>query len=141
MPDLEKSTISIKPSSIVADGVTTATIKIQLKKGNKNITESSGLVTLIRGESAIGEVSDVVDNKDGTYTATIKSTSLGAELIGFKLNDQEATAKAEISFIEKQVKPTVTMIHSYAKDGEAKEAEVHKDMVEEWKQLGWQIKE
>ncbi|MDF2158552.1 invasin domain 3-containing protein [Algoriphagus sp. CAU 1675] len=70
--DLQKTTLTASPNSIVADGVSQSIITVQLKDSDgNNITTSGGTLTL--GTSA-GTLGPVTDNNDGTYTAVLTST-------------------------------------------------------------------
>jgi lysophospholipase L1-like esterase len=67
------TTISASPSSITADGTSTATLTVQaMDANNNNFTSSGGAVTL---SASAGAVSAVTDNGNGTYTATLTSVA------------------------------------------------------------------
>jgi lysophospholipase L1-like esterase len=67
------TTISANPSSITADGTSTSTLTVQARDAdNDNLTSSSGTITL---STTAGWLSGVTDNGDGTYTATLTSTT------------------------------------------------------------------
>ncbi|WP_211240392.1 invasin domain 3-containing protein, partial [Ignatzschineria larvae] len=94
--DLNQSTITANPTAIVANGEEISTITVQLKdsQGN-NLRASNGTVTLIFNDGAgtQGTVTDVVDNQDGTYTATIKSTVANVtDKVNFALDGAAASA-------------------------------------------------
>ncbi len=73
------TTISANPTAIVADGTTSSTITVQAKDAAGNtLTSSGGTVTL---STTAGSLSDVTDNGNGTYTATLTSTSAGTATI------------------------------------------------------------
>lgn len=69
------SVISASPNNIIADGLATTTITLQLKssvsQGDTNLTTTGGLVTM---SSTHGTLSAVTDNNNGTYTAILTST-------------------------------------------------------------------
>jgi adhesin/invasin len=68
-----QTTISASPNSITADGSSTSTITVQAKDANgNNLTSSAGTVVL---NASLGGLSGVTDNHDGTYTATLTSTT------------------------------------------------------------------
>jgi adhesin/invasin len=67
------STISASPSSITADGSSTSTITVQAKDANGN-NETTGVNTVTLATSA-GNLSAVTNNKNGTYTARLTSTT------------------------------------------------------------------
>ena len=80
------STISALPLSIVADGVTTSTVTVQLKDAVGNDAGASGGVVVL-SRTGTGSLSGVTDNGDGTYTATLTSpTSVGSAAITGTLN-------------------------------------------------------
>ena len=65
------SLISAAPSSIAADGSSTATITVQLKDANGfDLTSGGDTVTLA---TTLGSLGTVTDNSDGTYEATLTS--------------------------------------------------------------------
>ena len=67
------TTISANPSSIVANGTSTSTLTVQARDANNNnLTLSGGTVTL---NTSAGSVGSVTDNGDGTYTATLTSST------------------------------------------------------------------
>lgn len=141
IPDLEKSTITIKPESIHADGKTEAVIKIQLKKSNgHNIKEDVGGVAIVCGENVIGKLGDINFNPDGYYTATISSEVIGEETFGFTLNEVKSEATAMISYTEVKEKSKTTRMVNPNSEAEPKEADVHNDMVKYWEQEGWKVK-
>jgi adhesin/invasin len=69
------STISANPTSIPADGTTTSTITVQAEDANGN-DETAGGETVVLSTTE-GAISGVTDNGDGTYTATLTSTTTG----------------------------------------------------------------
>ena len=73
------STITAFPTSIPADGFTTATITVQGKGlGGGNVAAGGDGVTLI---TSLGTMSAVTDNGDGSYTATLTSPTSGTATI------------------------------------------------------------
>jgi adhesin/invasin len=95
--DGARSTLTASPSSILADGVTTSTITVQLKDANgNNLTSSGGTVTL---SSDLGTLSSVTDNNNGTYTAVLTSTtSAGTATISGTVGGAAITATATVTF-------------------------------------------
>jgi len=72
-PSLYTSTITASPTSITANGSTTSTITVQLKDVNgNNLSASGGTVAL---STTAGSLGAVTDNTDGTYTATLTSST------------------------------------------------------------------
>ena len=90
------STITASPSSIVADGATTSAVTVQLKDINgNNLTSGGATITL---SATLGTLSAVIDNNNGTYTATLTSAkSAGTATItgtlgGAAIADNETVA-------------------------------------------------
>jgi VCBS repeat-containing protein len=92
------STIVANPVSITADGTSTSTITVQLKDGDGNdLTTSGGVVTL---SATDGTLSAVTDHDDGTYSATLtSSTSTGTVTVSATLNGALLANTATVSFI------------------------------------------
>lgn len=94
---LAKSTITAGASSITGNGTSTSAITVQLKDqyGN-NLTASGGTVTLA---TTLGSISAVTDNGNGTYSATLtSSTSTGIASISGKLAGSDLTSTTSVSF-------------------------------------------
>lgn len=71
-----KTTISVNTNSIVADGVSTATVTVQaIALDDTNLTAGGDNIVLA---TTLGSLSAVTDNDDGTYTATLTSSTLQA---------------------------------------------------------------
>jgi prepilin-type N-terminal cleavage/methylation domain-containing protein len=74
-----KSTLSPVTSNIVANGISTQILTVQAKDANGNNLFSGGLATVtITLLSGNGTISLVQDNGDGTYSATVTSSTLAA---------------------------------------------------------------
>jgi hypothetical protein len=74
---LATSTIESQFSSLVANGTTTSTITVQLKDANgNNLTASAGAVALSTTRGTLGPVTD---NTNGSYTATLTSSTTAGE--------------------------------------------------------------
>jgi hypothetical protein len=75
-----KTTISANPASITANGSSTSTLTVQARDANSNnLASSAGTVTL---STSAGSLGSVTDNGNGTYTATLtSSTNAGAASI------------------------------------------------------------
>ncbi|MGM0587392.1 MAG: invasin domain 3-containing protein [Bacteroidota bacterium] len=95
--DVDNSTITANPGSITADGVTTSTITVQLVDVNgNNLDASGGTVTLA---TTAGSISAVTDNSDGTYSATLtSSTSVEAATITGQLDGNDLSDDASVTF-------------------------------------------
>ncbi|QIM15817.1 hypothetical protein G7067_04355 [Leucobacter insecticola] len=98
-----KSQIAAAPATVTADGESASTITVTaFDAAGERINIGGAKVELV---SDFGTVSEVVDNKDGTYTATITSTVAGTATIGFTLNNVAATPKATVAFVAGAVDP------------------------------------
>ncbi|HVP75536.1 MAG TPA: invasin domain 3-containing protein, partial [Gaiellaceae bacterium] len=96
-PSLTQTTISPSPSTITADGTSTTTITVTLRNGaGSALPASGGTVTL---QTTAGSLSSVTDNGDGTYTATLTSTTLAqtATVTG-RLDGQDLTSSPTVTF-------------------------------------------
>ncbi len=68
------STIAAAPVSILANGVTTSTITVQLKDVTGNDLVAGGNAVALSATNG-GTIGPVTDNGDGTYTATLTSST------------------------------------------------------------------
>ncbi|WP_216597463.1 invasin domain 3-containing protein [Marinagarivorans algicola] len=91
--DTTQTTVTASATSITADGVTTSTITVQAQDANgNNLVASGGVIAL---STTAGTLSAVTDNGDGTYTATLTSSTtaenavISGTLDGNALNDTE----------------------------------------------------
>jgi adhesin/invasin len=91
------SLITASPTSIVANGSSTSTITVQLKDANgNNLTASGGTVAL---NTTGGSLGSVTDNNDGTYTATLtSSTTAGTATITGTLDGNAITDNEVVTF-------------------------------------------
>ncbi len=104
------STMLASPSSVVADGVSTSIIMVQLKDGlGNNLAEGGDTVCLqatagtLSGEQAgcaDGHV-EAADNDDGTHSATLTSSTDATEtaVVTGTLNGAEMTDVAIVDFV------------------------------------------
>jgi hypothetical protein len=101
------SSISANPQSILANGVSTSTVTVQAKDSNgNNITTGGATVTLA---TTLGSLSSVVDHGNGTYTATLtSSTTAGTATITGTYNGI-ALANAEVVTFEPGTATTFTV--------------------------------
>src|SRR5690606_18600686 len=90
------STVTSGEASITAGESTTITVQLKDAHGNALVTGGDS----VELETDLGTVTPVVDNDDGTYTATFSSTASGTATIAGKLNGQEIA-----SFVEVEVLP------------------------------------
>ncbi|MFD1176923.1 invasin domain 3-containing protein [Paenibacillus puldeungensis] len=77
---LTNSTVAVDKSTLVADGTSQAMITVKLKDAQGNALTSGGEKVAI--SSTLGKVSDVTDQGNGSYTATLTApTTLGSAKI------------------------------------------------------------
>ncbi|TDP93519.1 invasin-like protein, partial [Leucobacter luti] len=81
------SKVSASPTSVVADGETSSTITVSTFGMTGAPMPSGGADVKIT--STLGTVSNVVDNGDGTYTATVNSTVSGPAVISAVVDGAE----------------------------------------------------
>ncbi|MEZ5506034.1 MAG: Ig-like domain-containing protein [Gammaproteobacteria bacterium] len=92
------STISTSSTSIVADGVTTATITVQLIDANGNSLASGGDTVVLN--TTAGSLGSVTDNGNGTYSATLTSSvTAGTATVTGTVNGNAITDNAVVSFV------------------------------------------
>lgn len=102
--DATTSTVSASPSSVLANGTSSSTITVQVKDGfGNNFLNGGETVNL---SSTLGTLSSVTDNSNGTYTATLTSTTVGTATISATLNSVAVTDTASVSFTN--VPPTLS---------------------------------
>ncbi len=94
------STITASPTVILNDGISTSTITVDLKDvyGN-DITTGGDAVVLSITPTALGSLGGVTDNTDGTYSATLtSSTTLGTDNITGTVNAASITDDADVEY-------------------------------------------
>jgi Invasin, domain 3/Bacterial Ig-like domain (group 1) len=94
---LALSTIGAAPGSITANGSSTSTVTVRLKDAfGNNLSGSGGTVAL---SSTLGSLSAVADHADGTYTATLTSTTtVGTASITGTLNAAALAGSTAVAF-------------------------------------------
>jgi adhesin/invasin len=103
------SLITAAPTEIVADGVTTSTITVQLKDINSNDLTSGGDTVALATD--LGTMGSVTDNSDGTYTATLTSgISAGTATITGTVNAAAITDTETVTFTSAAADPTKSLI-------------------------------
>lgn len=97
-PSPETSTITADPTSIVADGVATSAITVQLRDAaGANVTTGGHSVVL---STTAGALSTVTDHGNGTYTATLTSaTAPATATVSGTLDGAAMTSTATVSFV------------------------------------------
>ncbi|WP_269009631.1 invasin domain 3-containing protein [Aquirufa ecclesiirivi] len=79
------STLTPTTANLLADG-STQTLTVTVKDQNGNLITTGGATVLITKSSGVGTVSAVTDNGNGTYTATVSSTTPGTGVFVASLN-------------------------------------------------------
>ena len=105
-PSSLTSTITANPTTIAANGTSTSTITVQLKDVNENNIATGGhSVTL---SSSAGTLGPVTDNGNGTYRATLtSSTNAVTATVTGRLGSYNITDDARVDFTDVQP-PTIT---------------------------------
>jgi hypothetical protein len=111
---LDTSTITANPTSIPVGGTSTSIITVQLKDAfGNNLTTGGATVTL---STTAGTLSNVTDNGDGTYTATLTSPTVpGTATVSGKLGGQPLVDTAEVTVLADTTPPT--WANTYPKAG------------------------
>lgn len=97
IPNFNTSTLTSSPSVIINNGTSNSLITVQLKDefGN-NLTTGGQVVTINTTE---GSISSVTDNNDGTYTATLtSSTNLVTATLSATLNGNQIADEIQVEF-------------------------------------------
>lgn len=103
------STISASPTTVVADGVSTSTVTVQLRDANGNLLTSSGGTVVIL--SSAGTISPATDHLDGTYTAQLTAPVTPATAnLTFTVSGGTADNSATVSFVPGPVSATSSTI-------------------------------
>lgn len=93
----EKSTIGVTNGSLLADGVSQATITVKLKDAQDNEIKAGGATVAI--SSTLGTVGDVTDHNNGTYTAILTAPiTVGTATIRGSVGGNTITATASVQF-------------------------------------------
>ena len=92
------TTMSAAPASVTADGATISTITVQAKDGSgNNFAASAGTVVLSTTSSAT--IGTVIDNANGTYTATATNTvAEGITITGTIAGNAITSGDASVTF-------------------------------------------
>ena len=94
--DAETSEIAANPTSVPANGSDFSTITVTVKDKDGNVVTSGG--DLVGLSSTLGEPSEVTDNADGTYTATLSSSQTGVAAVSYTVNGDDGNGVATVSF-------------------------------------------
>ena len=101
---LAQSTVGAAPTSITANGSSTSTITVQLKNSaGTNLTLSGGVVTLSTTDGTFPGACTAncatTDNGDGTYTATLTSSTTAHNVtVSAKLDGSSLTNTQTVTF-------------------------------------------
>jgi uncharacterized Zn ribbon protein len=92
-----QSSISANPHSITADGSSTSTVTVTVDDAYGNPTAGGDAVVL---HTDLGSLGSVTDNGDGTYTATLtSSTTVGTAHITGTVNSETIATTDAVNFV------------------------------------------
>tara|TARA_R100000908_G_scaffold23815_4_gene9835 strand:- start:60017 stop:67576 length:7560 start_codon:yes stop_codon:yes gene_type:complete len=95
--DAGSSTITASPTVILNDGASTSTITVQAKDAFGNNKTAGGATVVLSTDQ--GSIGSVTDNSNGTYTATLtSSTSIVTATVTGTLNSTAITDNALVEF-------------------------------------------
>ncbi|MGS0561722.1 beta strand repeat-containing protein [Microbacterium aurugineum] len=106
--DPDSSTIVAVPTTVTADGVAASTLTVTLRDAQGNPVGIGGDTVLITSD--LGTPSSVTDNSDGTYSATISSTTVGSAAVGFTIDGVPGTATVMVEFVPGAADPDSSTI-------------------------------
>lgn len=107
--DISATTISASPASIVANGISTSTIIIQLKDVSGNNLSSGG--SLVTVATTGGAISTVTDHGNGSYTAILTSSTLtGTAEVSTTVDGATLTQRTSVAFIPGEANIATTEI-------------------------------
>jgi len=101
-PATGTSTVDASPGTITANGTNTSTITVRLKDAfGNNLTSSGGTVTLsLSSPPPGGSLGSVTDNGNGTYTATLtSSTTAGTVTVSARINGNLISDTAQVTYV------------------------------------------
>ncbi len=109
--DPASSMISVSPGTVVGNGISSAAVTVVLVDAHGNrLTRSGGTVTMT---TTAGTLGPVVDNGDGSYTATLTAPVGRAQAtVGFAVDGAAATATATVAFVPGPVDLTRSTIQA-----------------------------
>ncbi len=100
-PSGATSTISARPTSIVANGTSTSAVTAQLRDASGNDLVQGGHAVALR--KADGTALEVNDNGDGTYSAKLTSpTAPGTDVVSGTLNGAPIVSTATVVYVAQQ---------------------------------------
>jgi adhesin/invasin len=92
--DLAQSLVSLSPSSFAVGGTSTVTLTAKDANGVAATTGGSTVLFSLGAGTGQGTFSTVIDNGNGTYTATLTGTTAGANTVTATLGGQAVTSTA-----------------------------------------------
>ncbi len=95
-PDPEESEITVDPTSIPADGVSSALITVLLRDEFGNPLTTGGADVVL--STTFGSLGTVDDGGDGTYTATLTSTATGTATVTAAVDNLVLDDDATVTF-------------------------------------------
>ncbi|MBV1922379.1 MAG: filamentous hemagglutinin N-terminal domain-containing protein, partial [Pseudomonadales bacterium] len=108
-PTTSQSTISATPSVVTADGTTSATITVQTVDSQGNNLSTGGANILV-STSGSGILSDVTDNSNGTYQATITNTVAETVIVSGTIEGFTIVDTSDVTFNPDAASATETII-------------------------------
>ena len=91
---LTHSTVTLASASIAAGASTTVTLTARDASGNQEPTGGLNVAFSLGSGSGKGQFGPVIDNGNGTYTATFTGSSAGPNTIGATINGRTVTSAA-----------------------------------------------
>lgn len=91
-----RSVLSVSAASVVADDSSTSIITVQLKDSASNNFNSGGASVAIASD--LGTISSVTDNANGTYSATLRSSSTGTATVTASVNGTALSGTTSVTF-------------------------------------------
>ena len=99
------TTVSVSPVDAIADGSDSALITVQLADANGNLLDAGGATVTITNDGS-ATITNVVDNGDGTYEATIVSTTAEDIVISAAIDGTPITDTAAFTFNPDNANPS-----------------------------------
>ncbi|MHC5226393.1 invasin domain 3-containing protein, partial [Ignatzschineria sp. LJL83] len=87
---LVSSTLTLKPDTIVADGVDRSTVTVQLKDSSgHDVDDGARIITLVGGEGTVGTLPTTALTHEGSgrYVGYVTSLKSGVDTIGYRIQD------------------------------------------------------
>ncbi|MBF0722994.1 invasin domain 3-containing protein [Sanguibacter inulinus] len=107
--DPTRTTVEVFPTTLVADGTTTATVTVRTVDAQGNPVTTGGAPVAVSTD--LGAVGPVTDLGDGTYTATLTSaTTVGTATISFTLDGAAGSQSAEALFVAGSADPARSVV-------------------------------